>query len=159
VPLRLEIGPKDLQNGTTLSVRRDTATKAPIARDALVEEVPKLLETIQNDMFVKARQAYHDRIKKVREWKDFVPTLDSLNVCLVPWCQNSDCEAEIKKKSKGAPQDPSVPEDEKAPSMGAKSLCIPAEQPSGEDAIKPGETKCVNCGRNAKCWGMFGRSY
>lgn len=43
--------------------------------------------------------------------------------------------------------------------MGAKSLCIPFEQPSGENALKPGVTKCVRCGENAECFTLFGRSY
>lgn len=45
--------------------------------------------------------------------------------------------------------------DEKAPSMGAKSLCIPLEQP---EAITP-ETHCINCGKQAKSFTLFGRSY
>ena len=43
--------------------------------------------------------------------------------------------------------------------MGAKSLCIPFEQPSGADALVPGVTKCVKCGEDAKHYTLFGRSY
>lgn len=50
------------------------------------------------------------------------------------------------------------PQDERAPSAGAKSLCIPFDQ-SQYPAIKPGETKCPACGKDAKRWTMFGRSY
>ena len=50
------------------------------------------------------------------------------------------------------------PTDERAPSAGAKSLCIPFDQ-SKWDPIEPGKTKCVACGQDAKRWAMFGRSY
>jgi prolyl-tRNA synthetase len=50
------------------------------------------------------------------------------------------------------------PVDERAPSAGAKSLCIPFDQ-SKWSPIKPGETKCAACGKDAKRWAMFGRSY
>ena len=50
------------------------------------------------------------------------------------------------------------PTDERAPSAGAKSLCIPFDQ-SKWDPIEPGKTKCVACGQDAKRWTMFGRSY
>lgn len=50
------------------------------------------------------------------------------------------------------------PTDERAPSAGAKSLCIPFDQ-SKWDPIEPGKTKCVACGQDAKRWTIFGRSY
>lgn len=59
------------------------------------------------------------------------------------------CEDDIKENSKGRVDD-DAPEDARAPSMGAKSLCIPFEQPTGEHALKKGVTKCVHCGENAK---------
>ena len=142
-----------------MSVRRDNGVKAPISRDIVVDEVSKLLQTIQKDMFEKARNEFHEHIIKVRDWKDFVPALDANNVCLIPWCEKQECEGQIKSRSKSAPKDPAVGEDERAPSMGAKSLCIPRDQPTGDDEIKPGETKCINCGSDATCWGLFGRSY
>lgn len=60
-----------------------------------------------------------------------------------------DCEDEIKERSKGR-SDGDEPEDAKAPSMGAKSLCIPFEQPEGEHALVSGKTKCTQCGLDAK---------
>lgn len=52
----------------------------------------------------------------------------------------------------------SEPQDERAPSAGAKSLCIPFDQ-SKWPAIEPGKTKCTACGKDAKRWTLFGRSY
>lgn len=62
---------------------------------------------------------------------------------------HEDCEDEIKERSKGR-SDGDEPEDAKAPSMGAKSLCIPFEQPKGKHALVSGKTKCTQCGEDAK---------
>ncbi|CAG8585720.1 4201_t:CDS:2, partial [Racocetra fulgida] len=149
VPLRLEIGPRDLTKNQTLSVRRDNGVKDPIPLDKLTTCVPDILNTIQKDMFERAKKIYDDHVKVIHKWEDFVPALDSKNVVLVPWCEQEHCEDKIKEKK---------PEDDKAPSMGAKSLCIPFEQPT-EPPIVPNETKCISCDGFAKRYALFGRSY
>ncbi|KAG2111806.1 hypothetical protein BD769DRAFT_1493834 [Suillus cothurnatus] len=143
VPLRLEIGPNDLAKQQTLSVRRDTGAKIPVALADLATTIPKMLETIQNDMF-----------QQVTRWEDFVPTLDSKCIAVIPWCEREACEDDIKERSGRAAEQ----QDERAPSAGAKSLAIPFEQERWSP-IKLGETKCVGCGQEAKRWTMFGRSY
>ena len=99
IPLRLEIGPQDMAKRQTLSVRRDTGVKAPIALDDLSTAIPKLLETIQADMFARAKQGFEERLQVVREWKDFVPTLNRNCVCVIPWCEVEKCEDDIKDRS------------------------------------------------------------
>jgi len=154
VPIRLEIGPADIQKKQTLSVRRDTGVKAPIALDQLETAVPSLLENIHNDMFKKAKTTYDSRLKVVSKWEEVVPTLDAKCVVVMPWCEVESCEDDIKERSaKSAEQT-----DERAPSAGAKSLCIPFDQERWGKII-PGETKCPSCGNDAKRWTMFGRSY
>ncbi|CAG8728249.1 26298_t:CDS:2, partial [Racocetra persica] len=155
VPLRLEIGPRDLTKNQTLSVRRDNGVKDPIPLDKLTTCVPDILNTIQKDMFERAKKIYDDHVKVIHKWEDFVPALDSKNVVLVPWCEQEHCEDKIKEKSSRRQQEP---EDDKAPSMGAKSLCIPFEQPT-EPPIVPNETKCISCDGFAKRYALFGRSY
>ncbi|KIM85742.1 hypothetical protein PILCRDRAFT_65955 [Piloderma croceum F 1598] len=154
VPLRLEIGPLDLAKKQTLTVRRDTGAKAPESLTDIVASVSKLLETIQNDMFTRARDAYHSRLIEVTRWEDVVPNLDNKCVVVIPWCEVEECEDDIKERSGRA----SEPQDERAPSAGAKSLAIPFDQ-SRWTPIEPGKTKCPACGRDAKRWTMFGRSY
>ncbi|KAF1990780.1 prolyl-tRNA synthetase-like protein [Aulographum hederae CBS 113979] len=158
VPLRLEWGPKDKEAGVLTYSRRDTGAKSTIPVGDLTTEVPKLLETIQGDLFTKADAEYKEHRKEITNWDDFVPALNSKNVCLIPHCEGDDCEDEIKKMSARTSEGDSAAEDARAPSMGAKSLCIPFEQPDG---IKEGETKCTNpnCKELAKRWVMFGRSY
>lgn len=154
VPLRLEIGPQDLAKSQTLGVRRDTGAKAPISLAGIEIAVTALLETIQNEMFTRAKDLYWSRIKPVTEWAKVVPTLDDKCVVVLPWCEVESCEDDIKERSGRAAE----PQDERAPSAGAKSLAIPFDQ-GHWDPIIPGKTKCPACGRDSKRWTLFGRSY
>ncbi|KAF7430250.1 hypothetical protein PC9H_005952 [Pleurotus ostreatus] len=154
VPLRLEIGPNDLAKEQTLTVRRDTGLKNPVSLKDIGATVSALLETIQSDMFTRARDTYFSRLKPVTKWDDVVPTLDDKCVVVMPWCEVEACEDDIKERSGRS----SEPQDERAPSAGAKSLAIPFDQ-SQWPAIEPGTTKCPACGKDAKRWTMFGRSY
>ncbi|KAF9452808.1 prolyl-tRNA synthetase [Macrolepiota fuliginosa MF-IS2] len=155
VPLRLEIGPLDLKKQQTLTVRRDTGAKAPLALSDITNTVPALLETIQQDMFDRAKKTYDERLVEVTKWDDLVPALDNKCVVAIPWCERTECEEEIKERSARASAEVA---DERAPSAGAKSLAIPFDQ-SRWTPIVPGQTKCPNCGQDAKRWTMFGRSY
>ncbi|KIJ14584.1 hypothetical protein PAXINDRAFT_169733 [Paxillus involutus ATCC 200175] len=154
VPIRLEIGPNDLAKQQTVSVRRDTGAKAPIALADLKATVPKLLETIHNDMYAKALNEYNAHLKEVTRWEDFVPTLDNKCIAVIPWCEREVCEDDIKERSGRSAE----PQDERAPSAGAKSLAIPFDQDRWTP-IELGKTKCVACDQDAKRWTMFGRSY
>lgn len=155
VPLRIELGPKDIEKSVVTYSRRDSPGKNELPIADLETKIPELLETIQSDMLKKATDEYAAHRKIVREWKDFVPTLNGKNVIIVPHCATGDCEDEIKVDSAGNVEGQEV--DARAPSMGAKSLCIPAEQP---EEIKEGQA-CINpkCKHGAKMWVMFGRSY
>lgn len=158
VPLRIEYGPKDIMKKQVLSVRRDNGEKAPIPLDGLASTVQTLLDTIQSDLYNKAKKSFDEHTKIITKWEEFTPALNAKNVILIPHCDREECEDEIKERSKGT-NEGGEPEDAKAPSMGAKSLCIPFEQPTGEHAIVPGTTKCTQCGENAKHYTLFGRSY
>jgi prolyl-tRNA synthetase len=155
VPLRLEFGPRDSTAGVVVTSRRDRDGKGSINLEHIETAVPDLLETIQKDLFERASEAYASRRKIVQEWKDFVPTLHQKNALIVPHCLGGECEDQIKKDSAGNLDSQEV--DARAPSMGAKSLCIPLEQP---ESFHSG-TLCINpkCGQEAKTWVMFGRSY
>ncbi|GAB7350780.1 hypothetical protein MBLNU459_g1321t2 [Dothideomycetes sp. NU459] len=157
VPLRLEFGPKDSEKRQVVAARRDRLEggKSDIAITDLATAVPALLEEIQADMFKKADDEFRAHRKIITEWSDFVPALNAKNVCIIPHCLEPDCEDEIKALSAGNVEGQEV--DARAPSMGAKSLCIPFEQPEGIT----GETKCTNpkCEKKAQKWVMFGRSY
>ncbi|KAF2473784.1 prolyl-tRNA synthetase [Lindgomyces ingoldianus] len=162
IPLRIEFGPKDAEKGVVTTSRRDIDNKDQARGETMVdnlkEAIPKLLETIQTDMFNKAEKAYREHRVQLTDWEEFVPTLNGKNVVLVPHCEGEKCEDEVKDMSARKEIGDNVAEDAKAPAMGAKSLCIPFEQPEG---IKEGQTKCINpnCKNFAKAWVLFGRSY
>jgi len=159
VPLRIEFGPKDLANQVITTSRRDVeGNKSTIPLQDAATEIPRLLETIQADLFRKADEDYRKHRVQVWEWKEFVPALNAKNVCLIRHCEGGACEDEIKVMSARTSMGDDLAEDARAPSMGAKSLCIPFEQPDG---IVQGETACTNpnCTRKASKWIMFGRSY
>ena len=155
VPLRIEVGPKDYENKSAVAVRRDTGAKASLPIDSLVQRVPELLDSIHGDMLAKADAQFRDHRKVVLTWEDFTPTLNEKNHVIIPWCEVSECEDDIKDRSARISLAGEA-QDERAPSMGAKSLCIPFDQ----SPYPPIEGhKCPQCGKPAKCWTMFGRSY
>jgi prolyl-tRNA synthetase len=161
-PLRLEFGPGESKGHFVTTSRRDLPKgegKGTIQISELNTAVPALLETIQKDLYDRADAKYKSHVKKITNWDDFVPNLNGKNVCLIPHCLTETCEDEVKKLSaRKAEEDSGVPQDEKAPSMGAKSLCIPFDQPEG---IEAGVTMCVRpgCENKAEKWCLFGRSY
>ncbi|PLB40634.1 proline--tRNA ligase [Aspergillus candidus] len=162
VPLRIEFGPGESAGHFVTAARRDIPGKdgkSTVPIPELSTAVPALLETIQGDLFKRADNEYSTHRKIITNWEEFTPALNSKNVCMIPHCLTEECEDQIKDMSaRKAEEETGLAQDAKAPSMGAKSLCIPFDQPEG---IKKGETKCVNpkCDRLAEKWCMFGRSY
>ncbi|WPK23189.1 hypothetical protein PUMCH_000417 [Australozyma saopauloensis] len=154
VPLRVEFGPKDLAAGRVTAVRRDNSKKYEVGLTELATRIPEILEEMQVEMLENARADFDKHRIVVDEWKDFVPTLNAKNVILSPWCGVPECEDDIKDSSATKDDGEEAEQDERAPSMGAKSLCIPNDQPT----LKEGQ-KCVRCDKPAIQYCMFGRSY
>lgn len=154
VPLRLEFGPKDFAANQVTVVRRNDGKKYTVKLDELETEIPKILDEMHDAMYTKAKSEFDEHRVKVDEWKDFVPALNQKNVILSPWCGDADCEDDIKDSSAKKDDGEDEEVDEKAPSMGAKSLCIPFAQPE----LRQGQ-KCVRCDKDAVTYCMFGRSY
>eukprot|EP01025_Chloroclados_australasicus_P066364 TRINITY_DN9135_c0_g1_i2.p1 TRINITY_DN9135_c0_g1~~TRINITY_DN9135_c0_g1_i2.p1 ORF type:complete len:737 (+),score=106.99 TRINITY_DN9135_c0_g1_i2:128-2338(+) len=142
VPIRMELGPKDMQNQTVVMVRRDTGTKEFVSWSDLDIKVPELLEKIQNDMYSKARAEFDSCVEQVTTWDDFMNALDNKHMALAPWADEEEIEDDVRKRS-------TTPE-----AMGAKTLCIPFQQPE-----LPSGTVCFASGKPAKNWALFGRSY
>ncbi|KAK9836198.1 hypothetical protein WJX81_008140 [Elliptochloris bilobata] len=142
VPLRLELGVKDLEKGSALLARRDTGAKEVVPWADLPARVPALLEQIQADMFAKASAEFGECRETTLDWEGFMAALDRRHMVLAPWCDEEAVEEDVRKRS--ASDD----------AMGAKTLCIPLEQPE----LPPG-TLCFATGRPAKNWALWGRSY
>ncbi|CAD6917905.1 unnamed protein product [Tilletia controversa] len=155
VPIRIELGPKDMQKQQVFTAIRHSGAKVGVADDgSLAENIQKMLDQIHDDMYSKAEKEYASRRKVVEVWEEFTTTLNQKCHVIIPWCEEEKCEDQIKDRS--ARSGEGEAQDERAPSMGAKSLCIPFDQAQfGDIAGK----KCPNCGKDAKRWTMFGRSY
>jgi len=152
VPIRIEVGPRDMKNSQYVAVRRDNLEKLTMKKDNLRDELPALLETIQSSMFSKASKEMNEKVKVVTNFDDFLQGLDNKCLLQAPFCGAEECEDVIKELSKkDADLEPN------APSMGAKSLCIPFTQPAqisdNDKCIKPG------CCEKPQFYTMFGRSY
>lgn len=154
VPLRIEVGNLDVEKKQVAMARRDKEKSKEFVPDEKVEErVVELLEDIQQSLFKKAKEVKDKHTVTVTEWKDFVPALDKKNICLVPWCQKTECEEKIKEKSKAE----SSQNQDSSLSGSAKSLCMPFDKEM-QKPIQEG-TKCFHCGDKATIWCLFGRSY
>ncbi|EPY35310.1 prolyl-tRNA synthetase [Angomonas deanei] len=159
-PLRIELGPKELQEKQLAIAVRYNGERRTVAWDGNVtKSLATLLEEVHDGMFEKARQTRLTHTKRVTDWGDFTATLNQKCILLSPWCGEMSCEDNIKtfsaEESKAA-QSEEVREDARAPSMGAKSLCIPFEQPEGVEGLT---CVCKGCTNPAKQWVLWGRSY
>jgi prolyl-tRNA synthetase len=134
IPIRLEIGPKDLEKKQVIMVRRDNGKKESVKFNSLDEKVKRVLEDIQKNLFDKAKKFLENSIKIVKNKNEFKKALDNKNLIKMCWCDNGKCEDEIKNET------------------GAKCITIPFKQ----DKIGG---NCAYCGKEAKVWAYFGRSY
>jgi len=153
VPIRIELGPKDLCVKQFVAARRDNGSKQAYQLEKVVEEMKKLLSDIQSSLYNKAKKARDDHLTVCYDWNTFVKKLDDKFLLMSPFCGTSECEDKIKVNSARTDQE-NISE---GPLMGAKSLCIPFKQPA---VIEP-ETKCINpaCTNKPKYFTLFGRSY
>lgn len=141
VPLRIEIGPRDIANKQVVVVRRDNFVKQNVPLDCLSSRVGELLEEIQKDMFERAKVKRDSCIVKAENWDEFINALNNKMMVLAPWCDEVDVEEDVKAKTKGE--------------MGAaKTLCMPFDQPE-----LPEGTICFASGKPAKKWALWGRTY
>lgn len=153
VPIRFEVGPKELTSNQTRAALRFNGEKRQISLEDIATTTKDLINEIHNAMFEKARAARDAGLKIVENWDEFTPALDAKCLVMIPWCERAECEDAIKEKSAHKPADGTVA-DSRAPAMGAKSLCIPFEQPAKCDG-----KLCAQCGAPAKSYTLFGRSY
>lgn len=99
VPLRLEIGPRDIENGVATAVRRDTHEKVQLKLDDIENEVKNILNNIQENMLKQAEENLKNSIVETDSFEDMVNAVNDKKVCLAYHCGDSDCESEIKEKT------------------------------------------------------------
>ncbi|RVE44602.1 hypothetical protein evm_010740 [Chilo suppressalis] len=155
VPIRVELGPKDMAKGEIVAVRRLTGDKLTLKRTKAPAELSALLERTHDEMFAKATKDRDARLSVHTKWNDFTEALEKKHILMAPFCGEIPCEDNIKKDS--ARTDDDATTDVKAPAMGAKSLCIPFEPPrqltDSDVCIHPA------CKSKPKFITLFGRSY
>lgn len=100
VPIRIEIGPRDLKQNQLTIARRDTCQKTAVKMEDAVQAVEKLLEDIQNNLYAKAKAALMEKTTTVRSYDEFQRTLrEKGGFIKAPWCGSSDCEEKIKDET------------------------------------------------------------
>ena len=135
IPVRIELGPKDIAAGKCVAVRRDTREKIEIALDELEAKLPELLEQIQKDMFARAKAHRDSHTYVATNYEEFKDTIvNKPGFVKAMWCGDRACEDKIKED------------------VQATSRCMPFEQEHLSDV-------CVCCGKPAKKMVYWGRAY
>ena len=97
VPLRIEIGPKDIEKAQVMSARRDTREKAPIPMDGLAARVRDVLDDIQRTLLARAIAFREEHTQRVDSYAAFKEVLEGRpGFVVASWCGSADCEAQIK---------------------------------------------------------------
>jgi len=99
IPIRIEIGPKDIAKNQVVLVRRHNQTKISIDIDALTEKILTDLKTIQKEMFDAAKKILDERVVRVSEYQQFKEELDNGKMIDCSWCGNQTCEDKIKEET------------------------------------------------------------
>eukprot|EP00270_Netrium_digitus_P005212 TRINITY_DN1682_c0_g1_i1.p1 TRINITY_DN1682_c0_g1~~TRINITY_DN1682_c0_g1_i1.p1 ORF type:complete len:547 (-),score=204.72 TRINITY_DN1682_c0_g1_i1:210-1850(-) len=142
VPLRIELGPRDLKAEQVVVVRRDTREKMTVPWAELVEKVQELLKEVHSDMLRKATEVRDGCIARATEWTEFMAAIENRKMVLAPWCDETEVEEDVKKRSA------------EGEGGSVKTLCMPLEQPD-----LPEGAVCFASGKPAKKWALWGRSY
>ena len=135
IPLRVEVGPKDIEAGQAVVVRRDTREKTIVPFDKLSETCEALLAQMHDDMYAKAKAHRDANTHVATNWDEFTDILEKKQGFIkAMWCGEEACETAIKDET------------------GATTRCIPFAQEKLGDV-------CVHCGKPAKHMVYFGKAY
>jgi len=135
VPLRVEIGPKDIEKQHVLLARRDTRDKSPAPIDGIADTVVQTLEAIQRNMFDRALAYREEHTSATASWDEFTQIMEGRPGFVVsPWCGDEACEADIKAATQAT----------------IRSLPV-AGATSG--------ARCVKCGRASIADAWFAKAY
>jgi len=136
VPIRIELGPRDLENKQVMVARRDTSEKQALPIVGIEKEAELILNQIQENLLANAEKVMKSSIVKVENLADAKKALKDKKILFAPWCASADCEEDFKDE------------------FGAKSLNSPFKQPK----LKKDQT-CFACKKKATKWFYLGKSY
>ena len=135
VPVRIELGPRDIENGVCVLVRRDTSEKIVVKLDEVEKVIAETLEKIHNNMFEECKKRLEEKTTIATTLDEFVTSMNEHQGFIkAMWCGDPACEEKIKELT------------------AAKSRCMPFEQEKISD-------KCVCCGKPADKMVIWGRQY
>jgi len=135
VPVRLEIGPRDVANRQVTLVRRDTREKQAVPIDELASRVPVILDEIQANLLANARRMLEENTVVVSSYDELKARVEAnAGFSLAHWCGSEECEARVKAETK------------------ATIRCIPFNQPSGKG-------HCLVCGKESSTQVVWARAY
>lgn len=134
IPLRIELGPKDVDAGQAVCVRRDTREKAFVKLGDVPAEVKRLLAQIQHDLFAKAKERRDGSMHKVDTKKEFAERCETGGFLLAHWCGSRACEKAVTEETK------------------ATIRCIPLNNPQEAG-------HCIHCNGASKERVLFARAY
>jgi prolyl-tRNA synthetase len=135
VPLRLEIGPKDIEKSQVLIVRRDTREKAGVPMAGLSGRVRELLDAVQKNLFERAVAFRDDHTQRVATYDEFKAAMEGRpGFVIAPWCGAADCEARIKTDTQAT----------------IRNMPLNAAKPSG---------RCIRCDNPAQAEAWFAKAY
>jgi len=136
VPVRMEIGPRDVQNNSVMLVRRDNRVKEPVSVDALETRLPQLLDEVQQGLYDRALAFREENTFRTESYDEFKEIIEKRGFARVKWAEDTAAELAIKEETK------------------ATLRVIPFEQPEGGV-----QGKCIYTGKPATCEAIFARSY
>lgn len=136
VPMRMEIGPRDVQNNSVMLVRRDNRAKEPVSVDALEVRLPELLEEVQKGLYQRALAFREQNTHYTESYDEFKEIIEQRGFARVKWAEDSAAELAIKEETK------------------ATLRVIPFDQPEGGV-----QGKCIYTDKPATCEAIFARSY
>ncbi|HIC95014.1 TPA: proline--tRNA ligase [Candidatus Bipolaricaulota bacterium] len=146
VPLRIELGPKDVENEQVVLARRDIPGpgkegKRAVPQAGLKEEVERLLEEIQQSLYERALRFRKEHTHEPKDYEEFITAVED-GFALAPWCGDPSCEKAIQEETK------------------ATNRCIPLElETLSASASASADARCIRCGREAEEWALFARAY
>ena len=136
VPLRLEIGPRDIENNSCVLVSRVSREKTFVSLDNIVEEVEKALKSVHDELYARAEKNLAEKTHVAHDYDEFLDIAENKpGFIKAMWCGETECEEKLKDVT-----------------GGVKSRCIPFVEENISD-------KCVCCGKPAKHMVVFGRQY
>jgi len=137
IPLRIEIGPKDIASRQVVAVKRNDGKKIKVKITQIKKQIPLILDNIHEELYLAAKKMMDSKVKKAETLRGLKKAIKDKKVCMSPICNSEACEESIKHDTEGA-----------------KILNIPLHQPVG---IK--NKKCIYCNNKANYWALIGKSY